>query len=144
MTPENGGEQEEQHENHTDDEAEQYPGHLAGNRVEDKDEDGKHLRVVARTPHTAENSRIAAIGKSVAEVNPGYPADSPVYVCTYESTLDERFGAKWQEWNGAYLAFMVGNYGLQTYSFPGPRLAKAEVRPAEKWKEAAAGDGGDA
>lgn len=133
MTESTSENDEEQHEN----EGEQYPGHLAGNRVEDRDEDGKHLRVVARTPHDADSSRIAAIGKSVAEVNPGYPEDDPVYVCTYEITLDERFGAKWQDWSGAYLAFMVGNYGLQTYSFPGSRLAKAEDRTTEKWKEAA-------
>jgi len=132
------GEQEEQHEN----EAEQYPGHLPGNRVEDAQEDGKHLRVVARTPHCAEDSRIAAIGKTVAQVNE-CPPDDVVYVCTYESTLDERFGAKWQEWTGAYLAFMVGNYGLQTYSFPGTRLAEAEDRPAEKWAEAAEDGGGE-
>lgn len=125
-------------EQEADDEAEQYPGLLAGARVEDRDEDGKHLRVVARTPHRASESRIAAIGKTVAEVNEDYPAEDPVYICTYESTLDERFGAKWQDWGGAYLAFMVGNYGLQTYSFPGSRLAKAEDRPVEKWQEAAA------
>ncbi|AGM11840.1 hypothetical protein M201_gp73 [Haloarcula californiae tailed virus 2] len=135
MTSENGGEQEDSSEN----DSEQYPGHLAGNRVEDTQEDGKHLRVVARTPHEAQASRIAAIGKTVAEVN-DCPPDDPVYVCVYESTLDERFGAKWQNWQGAYLAFMVGNYGLQTYSFPATRLAKAEDRPAEKWKQAAEGD----
>lgn len=131
-TPENGGEEQE-----NEHEGEQYPGHLAGNRVEDLDEDGKHLRVVCRTPHEASEARIAAIGKTVAQVNEQYPPDDPVYVCTYESTLDERFGAKWQDWSGAYLAFMVGNYGLQTYSFPGSRLAKAEDRPAEKWQKAA-------
>ena len=127
-------------EQQADDEAEQYPGHLAGNRVEDLDEDGKHLRVVARTPHQASESRIAAIGQTVAEVNPDYPADDPVYICVYESTLDERFGAKWQGWGGAYLAFMVGNYGLQTYSFPGSRLREAEDRPQEKWQQAAEAD----
>ena len=119
----------------------QYPGHLAGNRVSDTQEDGKHLRVVARTPWDAENSRIAAIGKSVYEVN-DCPPDAPVYVCAYESSLDERFGAKWQDWSGAYLAFMVGNFGLQTYSFPATRLAKAEDRPAEKWQQAAEDGGG--
>lgn len=134
-TPENDGE--EPHENS---EAEQYPGHLPGKRVEDRDEDGKHLRVVARTPHQASEARIAAIGKTVADVNGQYPADDPVYVCVYESTLDERFGAKWQDWNGTYLAFMVGNYALQTYSFPGSRLAEAEARPQEKWDAAAEGD----
>lgn len=120
-----------------EDEAEQYPGHLPGNRVEDLDEDGKHLRVVARTPRTAEDSRIAAIGKTVAEVNPDYPADDPVYIAIYESHLDERFDARWQDWSGAYLAFQVGNHGLQTYSFPGGRLGEAEQRPQEKWAEAA-------
>lgn len=117
-------------------EAEQYPGHLPGSRVEDREEDGKHLRVVARTPHDAASSRIAAIGKTVAEVNE-CPPDDPVYICVYESTLDERFGATWQEWGGAYLAFTVGNHGLQTYSFPATRLAEAEDRPQEKWQEAA-------
>lgn len=132
-TCENGGEEPSEN---TEAEAEQYPGLLAGARVEDTQEDGKHLRVVARTPHPAEDSHIAAIGKTVAEVNE-CPPDDPVYVCVYESTLDERFGAKWQSWGGAYLAFMVGNYGLQTYSFPGSRLEKAEDRPVEKWQEAA-------
>lgn len=130
-TSENGDEQEEQAE-----ETEQYPGHLAGNRVADAQEDGKHLRVVARTPWDAENSRIAAIGKTVYEVN-DCPPDAPVYFCAYESMLDEQFGAKWQDWGGAYLAFMVGNYGLQTYSFPATRLAEAESRPTEKWQQAA-------
>lgn len=129
-TSENDGEQEEQHD------TDQYPGHLPGTRVADTQEDGKHLRVVARTPWDAENSRIAAIGKTVYEVN-DCPPDAPVYVCAYESMLDEQFGAKWQDWNGSYLAFMVGNYGLQTYSFPATRLAEAEDRPAEKWQEAA-------
>lgn len=127
---------EEQRENH---EGEQYPGHLPGNRVEDRDEETKHLRVVARTPHQASKSRVAAVGKTVAELNERYPADDPVYVCIYESTLDEKFGARWRDWSGAYLAFMVGNYGLQTYSFPGSRLATAPERSEEKWDQAAGG-----
>lgn len=122
-----------------DDEGEQYPGFLPGARVDDRDSDGKHLRVLARTPHEAQRTRIAAIGKTVAEVN-DCPPDDPVYICVYESTLDERFGAKWQDWAGSYLAFMVGNYGLQTYSFPGSRLLVAEDRPVEKWQKAAEGD----
>jgi len=130
----NGGE--EQHD------TDQYPGHLAGNRVLDTKDDGTHLRVVGRTPWDAANSHIAAIGKTVSEVN-ACPPDAPVYICVYESSLDERFDARWQDWQGSYLAFMVGNYGLQTYSFPGTRLAHADGRPAEKWQQAAE-DGGDA
>lgn len=136
---ENGGE--EPSENSGEQGADQYPGLLPGQRVEDTSEDAKRLRVVARTPHAAANSHIAAIGKTVAEVN-DCPPDDPVYVCVYESTLDERFSAKWQDWGGAYLAFMVGNYGLQTYSFPATRLKKAEDRAIEKWQQAA--EDGDA
>jgi hypothetical protein len=121
-----------------DQETERYPSFLAGSRVADIQEDGKHLQVVARAPHRAEQSRIASIGKTVYEVN-DCPPDDPVYVCAYESTLDERFGAKWQDWAGSYLAFMVGNYAIQTYSFPATRLAGAEERPAEKWQQAAEG-----
>lgn len=117
-------------------EAEQYPGHLPGSRVADSEDDGKHLRIVARTPRSAEDSRIAALGKTVAEVNECPPED-PVYICIYESGLDERFTDRWQNWSGAYLAFKVGNHGLQTYSFPASRLNEAEDRPQEKWAEAA-------
>lgn len=101
---------------------------LPGQRVRDLEEDNKHLRVVARTPHAAGDARIAAIGKSVAEVNPQYPEDAPVLVCVYESTLEERFEDDWHTWHGSYLAFMVGNHGLQTYSFPEDRL---EFDPAD-------------
>lgn len=119
-------------------EAEPYPGHLPGDRVLDREEqDAKHLRVLARKPSVAKDTHIAAIGKSVAEVNAGYPAEDPVYVCVYESGLDERFGARWQDWGGAYLAYHTGNKALRTYDFPGSRLAEAEDRPDGKWQEAA-------
>jgi hypothetical protein len=112
---------------------------LPGTRVADTEDDGKHLRVIARDPKTAENSRIAALGKTVHEVN-DCPPNDPVYVCAYESTLDTRFNAEWQDWTGNYLAFMAGNYGVQTYSFPATRLAEAEDRPVEKWQQAAEDD----
>lgn len=120
----------------TDDEEQHEYG--PGDRVSDRKEgEEHHLRVVARTPHEARHARIAAIGKTVAQLNPEYPDHDPVYICVYESTVDERFGDRWQGWTGAYLAFMVGNFGLQTYSFPASRLAAAEPRTPEKWKEAA-------
>lgn len=106
-----------------------------GQRVADTQEDGKHLRVVSITPQVAEDSRIAAIGKTVAEVNECPPTDR-VYLCVYESHLDERFGSRWRDWSGCHLAYHTGSHGLRTYSFPEVRLAPAEQRSAEKWAEA--------
>lgn len=116
-----------------------------GSRVADREQDGKHLRVLARTPHAAEESTIAATGTTVAEENPDYPADDPVVVAAYETNLDESFGERWPEWPASYLAFMAGNYGIRTYSFPEQRLAPEPERETDSEADAEAADaGGDA
>lgn len=107
----------------------------AGLRVADRQADSKHLRVVARTPHTAEEAMIAATGTTVAEENAEYPADDQVFICVYESDLDEKFDS-WADWPNSYLTFMAGNYGLRTYSFPEGRLAEAPERETDGEAEA--------
>jgi len=134
-TTENESETMEHSEHENDRRVEPLP---AGTRVTDLDEpESKHLRVVAETPHEARAARIASIGKTVAEVNQDYPNTDTVYVCAYESGLDEEFGDRWQNWTGAYLALMAGTYGVETFSFPRSRLEEAEEREPEKWEQAA-------
>lgn len=101
----------------TDDEA-LRPGGIAA----DSDDDGSVLVTLFEHGSSAEDYRIAATGKSVAQHNPEYDPADAVWVCAYRGTIEEAFGDKWRNWSTERLAFEAGNRGCRTYSFPAGRL----------------------
>ena len=86
------------------------------------DKEGNRCVVVANRGKRAEDLKIAATGKTIAEHNPEEPADAPVVDVVYKGALEERWGDRWQEWTASWLTYKVGNEAMRTYGFPVTRL----------------------
>jgi len=92
-------------------------------------EDSGTLIVITGIGSQATGHTVAAVGKTVAELNPGYPGDDDVLFCAYRNALDDWFGDRWRTMSPTELAFQVGDQGVPVYSFPESRL---EPEPREE------------
>lgn len=125
-TDDGSGEQEQEQERADADHIE------PGNFVDDREDTGT-LVVIAETGREATSHAIAAVGETVAELNPGYPEDDEVVFCAYRNALDAAFGEAWRNYPATFLAHQVGDKGIPVYSFPATRLVP---KPAE-WTDPA-------
>ena len=100
-------------------------GFAVGTRVEDRDasdDDPNPAVVVARPDEPAYARDIDALdGKSVADVNPDYPASGPVTTVAYAEDLDDALDV-WREADPDALAEICADEEVRTYDFPTARL----------------------
>lgn len=98
-----------------------------GDRVVDRDDesDGRDPAVVIELPtDPAYAYEIEAINASVADVNPDYPASAPVATVAFVSALDKI--TNWRVAAAGALPAVCEEWGVQTYAYPVPRLAREE------------------
>lgn len=121
-----------------------------GTLVRDRDAQGENPEdpaVVLNTPPVpADEWTVPRLGRTVAEDNPEYPAESPVVVVAFRDHLDERLPG-WGDREGYWPLSTLNERGVRHYSFPAARLERVAVeedpRPESK-DERNAGLGGSA
>jgi hypothetical protein len=103
-------------------------GFAVGTRVEDRDTDDPNPAVMVALPHEPAYARdIDALdGKSVADVNPDYPASGPVATVAYAEDLDAALEV-WREAESDALAQICADEDVRTYDFPAARLREATM-----------------
>jgi hypothetical protein len=111
----------------------------AGDLVVDRDADRpRSLAVVLDTVNIpAEEFRIDALEQTVAEANPGYPADAHVAVIAFVEDLNDALD-DYSKYTTAKLRAHTRTADIRTYTYPMPRL-----KPAERCKSTTT-PGGDA
>lgn len=96
-----------------------------GDRVQDREAQGEEdseavvLDVHVDTP--ASQHYIPALGKSVADVNRGYPEDAPVVTVAYVADIDDSIYS-WENIPDEELQEVISENGIRQYDFPAPRL----------------------
>lgn len=98
-----------------------------GARVIDResaDGDADAARVVVQRDGTASEVRIGSTGATVAELNPGYPADASVVTVAFEPALDDELPDEWRQWTPVGLAAAVREVDIALYDYPVPRLRR--------------------
>jgi hypothetical protein len=113
-----------------------------GDRVVDREqptEDRSPALVLELPDETANERYIAAIGETVAGVNPDYPADSPIALVAFVDNLD-RDASGWHEYPPDELREEIDRLGLGVtlYTYPIGRLHRLE--PDDEDDPAAGGD----
>jgi hypothetical protein len=102
-----------------------------GGVVFDRDDDEADPALVVNCIPGASADDWNVLGdQTVAETNPDYPADAPVIAVVFE----EKFDADAIEWNREEPIALteVNDSPMDYYSFPAPRLVRAEQRSAKR------------
>jgi hypothetical protein len=100
-----------------------------GLSVYDRDYTGQFRRliVVNHTDETCEERVIPGTGQTVAEYNPEYDPTAPVVEVVHRDKLDDQVD-NWTWLDLDQLADAVEDAGLQTYSYPAPRLKSSTAK----------------
>lgn len=111
---------------------------VIGDRVVDRETDledeepARFARVRSVVGQPARVHDIPALGKTVAEVNPDYPADDPVVRVVFEDGLRRYVPVDWESWAPEDFGKRLRAYevtwsvSVPTYSYPASRLRLAE------------------
>lgn len=97
-------------------------------RVRDREDDDTHVVVLEATGKAAEQSYISALGQTVAEANPDYPADDPVLSVAFVEIIEDALGIDWEPGDIVEIAERgeLTRARIKTYAYPESRLAPAE------------------
>lgn len=97
----------------------------AGRRVVDRDSGQASVAVVLERASVAASSiHLEAIGATVAEANPDYPADADVATVAFTDDLEAAV-EDWQLYQAPRLRTLVRERYVRTYQYPAPRLQLA-------------------
>lgn len=101
-----------------------------GQRVSDRESNDTEEMVVLRIRAltTARERHIDAIGQTVAEVNPEYPASDPVVEVAFVGDIEDALGIDWEADDVVEL-FQSGQFErarIDHYAYPASRLADGE------------------
>jgi hypothetical protein len=106
-----------------------------GQRMFDRDGDDSELVVaeIRRTP--AHEEVISEIGKTVAKVNPDYPAHEPVVEVAFVADIQDALGTTWNDDDIPEMSNddTLESEGVTTYTYPVGRLVPfKEVEEADR------------
>jgi hypothetical protein len=109
-------------------------GTEAGRRVIDRDSSQDSVAVVLERASVAASSiYLEAIGATVAEANPDYPADADVATVAFADDLEAAV-EDWALYRAPRLRTLVRERDVRTYQYPAPRLQLArEVDDTETY-----------
>lgn len=100
----------------------------AGQRAHDREsEDGGRVLVLGARGETAEECYIEAIGQTVAEASPEYPASDPVADIVFIKGIEDALGLDWEPPDVLQLALAsdLDRARIKRYAYPESRLAPA-------------------
>lgn len=101
----------------------------AGQRARDRESmDSGEVLILGADGKTAEECYIAAIGRTVAEANPEYPASDPVVEVAFVADIEDALGIGW---DADYVLELYADGDLarariNRYAYPESRLAAVE------------------
>lgn len=103
----------------------------AGQRAHDRereDQEGGQMLVLGARGETAEECYIEAIGQTVAEANPEYPANDPVADTAFVVFIEDALGIGWEADNVLQLDADgdLDRARIKRYAYPESRLASVE------------------
>jgi hypothetical protein len=102
----------------------------AGRRVVDRDSGQASVAVVLERASVAASSiHLEAIGATVAEANPDYPADAHVATVAFADDLETAV-EDWALYQAPRLRTLVRERDVRTYTYPVPRLQLARETDA--------------
>ena len=106
----------------------------AGQRALDREsDDGSEVLVLGTNGKAAEECYIAAIGETVAEVNPEYPASDAVADVAFIEDIEDAMGIGWEasEVIELYALGELDRARITQYAYPENRLAPVESGEGE-------------
>lgn len=101
----------------------------SGQRAHDrKSDDNSQMLVLGAHGKTAEECYVEAIGQTVAEANPAYPASDPVTDVAFVEAIEDTLGIDWEADDVLQLSMdgELGRASIKTYAYPESRLAPVE------------------
>ena len=95
---------------------------------ESETEDGGQVLVLGSRGETAEQCHIEAIGQTVAEANPEYPASDPVADVAFVEGIEDALGIDWEPSDvlRLYAEDDLDRARIKRYAYPESRLVSAE------------------
>ena len=101
----------------------------SGQRARDREsEDGGEVLVLGANDKTAEECYVSAIGQTVAEANPEYPASDPVADVAFIEGIEDALGLDWSADDVLQLTDSddLDRARIKVYGYPESRLAAIE------------------